>query len=97
MVFAGRPALAPTAIGDDVWVGYGAIILAGVTIGRGAVIAAGSVVTSDVLPYSIVAGVPARAKKYRFAAEDVVIHDNALRASPSRGMPASRRRQIERE
>lgn len=54
---------------DDVWLGYGSIILSGVTIGQGSVIAAGTVVTKDVLPYSIVAGVPARIIKYRFREE----------------------------
>ncbi|MBL0744032.1 acyltransferase [Chryseolinea sp. Jin1] len=48
------------SIGDDVWVGCGVQILAGVTIGNGAVVAAGSVVTKDVDPYTIVAGVPAK-------------------------------------
>jgi acetyltransferase-like isoleucine patch superfamily enzyme len=52
-------------IGNDVWVGAKAIILAGVTIGEGAVIAAGSVVTKDVEPYAIVAGVPAKLIKHR--------------------------------
>jgi phosphonate metabolism protein (transferase hexapeptide repeat family) len=53
-------------IGHDVWIGHGAIILPEVTIGHGAVIAAGSVVSKDVAPYSIVAGVPARHIKWRF-------------------------------
>lgn len=44
----------PVIIEDDVWVGTGAIILKGVTIGRGSIVAAGSVVTQDVLPYTIV-------------------------------------------
>lgn len=53
-------------IGDDVWIGYGAIIMSGVNIGQGAVIAAGAVVTKDVPPYAIVGGVPANVIKYRF-------------------------------
>lgn len=53
-------------IKDDVWIGYGSIILAGITIGQGAVIAAGSVVVKDVEPYSIVGGNPAQHIKYRF-------------------------------
>lgn len=52
-------------IGDDVWFGYGAMILSGVTIGQGAVIGAGSVVCDDVPPYAVVGGVPARFIKYR--------------------------------
>ena len=54
---------------DDVWLGYGATVLSGVHIGQGAVVAAGSVVTKDVLPYAIVAGVPAKVIKYRFSPE----------------------------
>ncbi|WP_217640886.1 DapH/DapD/GlmU-related protein [Curtobacterium sp. MCBA15_001] len=50
----------PITIGDDVWIGAGATILKGVSIGTGAVIAAGSIVTKDVAPFRIVAGVPAR-------------------------------------
>ena len=50
----------------DNWIGANAIILKGVTIGRGAVVAAGAIVTSNVEPYSIVGGVPARKIKMRF-------------------------------
>jgi acetyltransferase-like isoleucine patch superfamily enzyme len=50
----------PVQIEDDVWIGFNAAILKGVTIGRGAVVAAGCVVTRDVAPYAIVAGNPAR-------------------------------------
>jgi acetyltransferase-like isoleucine patch superfamily enzyme len=53
-------------IGDDVWIGFGAVILSGVKIGRGAVIAAGAVVTKDVDAYDIVAGSPARPVSRRF-------------------------------
>lgn len=60
-----------TVIGNDVWIGYGAIILDGVKIEDGAVIAAGSVVTKDVSPYSVVAGVPAKHIKFRFN-QDVI-------------------------
>lgn len=56
-------------VDDDVWIGYGAIILSGVHIGQGAVIAAGAVVSSDVPPYAIVGGVPAKVIKYRFSDE----------------------------
>lgn len=49
-----------TTIGNDVWIGVKAIILPGITIGDGAVIAGGAVVTKDVEPYKIVAGVPAK-------------------------------------
>lgn len=52
--------LAPVFIGDDVWIGAGAIVLPGVSLGVGAVVAAGAVVTHDVAPYGVVAGVPAR-------------------------------------
>lgn len=51
---------APVTIGNHVWIGTNAIILKGVTIGDGAIVAAGAVVTRDVAPNSIVAGVPAR-------------------------------------
>ena len=56
-------------IGNDVWIGHGAIILPGVTVGAGAVVAAGAVVTKDVAPYQIVAGVPAKVIKARFSPE----------------------------
>ena len=56
----------PITVKDDVWIGCGAIILSGVTIGQGAVIAAGAVVTKDVEPYAIVGGVPAKLIRYRF-------------------------------
>jgi acetyltransferase-like isoleucine patch superfamily enzyme len=53
-------------IGNDVWIGMGAMILSGVSVGDGAVIAARSVVTKDVPPYSIVGGNPARVIRLRF-------------------------------
>ena len=65
------------SIGSDVWIGYRVIVMQGVTIGHGAVIGAGSVVTKDVPPYAIVAGVPAKFIKSRFS-DDIV---NRLLAS----------------
>jgi hypothetical protein len=56
-------------LGSDVWIGARAIVLKGVGIGHGAVVAAGAVVSRDVGPYRIVAGVPAREVRPRFAPE----------------------------
>ncbi|MGI8484020.1 MAG: acetyltransferase [Thermomicrobiales bacterium] len=53
-------------IGNDVWIGHAAIIMPGVTIGNGAVIGSAAVVTKDVLPYTIVGGVPAKPIRDRF-------------------------------
>jgi len=58
-------------IGNDVWIGYGAIILSGVRIGDGAVVAAGAVVTTDIEPYTIVIGNPARPTRKRFDEETI--------------------------
>jgi acetyltransferase-like isoleucine patch superfamily enzyme len=59
----------PTVIGNDVYIGVGAIVLSGVTIGDGAVIGAGAVVSKPVPPYAVVAGSPARIIRYRFERE----------------------------
>jgi acetyltransferase-like isoleucine patch superfamily enzyme len=68
-------------VGDDVWIGYGAIILSGVTIGEGAVIASGAVVTKDVEPYVVVGGNPARTICPRFAdPAELEIHRMAIAA-----------------
>ena len=58
-------------IGHDVWIGHAASICDNVTIGTGAIIAAGAVVTSDVAPYSIVGGVPAKFIRNRFETEQI--------------------------
>ena len=63
--FADRRA-AKVTIGNDCWIGHGVIILPSVTVGDGAVIAAGAVVSRNVLPYTIVGGVPARPIRKRF-------------------------------
>nr|WP_286239885.1 DapH/DapD/GlmU-related protein [Neptuniibacter halophilus] len=66
MIFSGRPVLDSTTIASDVWIGARTTIMAGISIGEGAIIAANSVVTHDVEPYCIYAGVPARKIKDRF-------------------------------
>ena len=53
-------------VGNDVWIGYGAVIMSGVTIGDGAIIGTRAVVTKDVAPYTIVGGVPAKPIRKRF-------------------------------
>lgn len=56
----------PVTLGHDVWLGHNVTVLAGVSIGNGAAVGAGAVVTKDVAPYTIVAGVPARPIRQRF-------------------------------
>jgi len=65
-------------IGQDVWIGFGAIVLSGVSVGRGSIVGAGAVVTGDVDPYSIVAGNPARVTGRRFNPVDVARHEALL-------------------
>lgn len=55
-----------TIIGNDVWIGANAIILAGVNVGDGAIIGANSLVTEDIEPYAIVHGIPAKFSRFRF-------------------------------
>ena len=78
VIFSGRPELRRTTVDDDVWIGYGAVVLTGVKIGRGAIVAANSVVTKDVPPYSIVAGAPARLLRDRFEPRERSVHDQML-------------------
>lgn len=65
-------------IEDDVWIGYGVIILSPVRIGRGSIIAAGSTVIKDVPPYNIVGGCPAKFIKYRFTEKEIIEHEQLL-------------------
>ena len=60
------PALQPTIIGNDVWIGSHVAIKQGIKIGDGAVIGSGALVTKEVSPYTVVGGVPAHIIKYRF-------------------------------
>jgi hypothetical protein len=61
----------PTVIGNDVWIGRDAVIFDGITIGHGAVIGTRAVVTKDVRPYAVVAGIPAKEIRRRFTDEQV--------------------------
>ena len=65
------PTKGDTVIGNDVWVGYNATIMAGVRIGDGAIIATNSTVTKDVEPYTIVGGNPAKEIKKRFSFDHI--------------------------
>lgn len=64
-------ATGPVVLENDVWIGNGAILMAGITVGNGAVIGAGSVVTKSVKPYEIWAGVPAKQIGKRFSDEEI--------------------------
>ena len=75
--FRERRRAKPVTIGHDVWVGHGAVILPGVSVGNGAVIGANAVVSHDVPAYTIVAGVPARPLRRRFS-EEVAARIEAL-------------------
>lgn len=68
----------PVVIEDDVWVGAGATILKGVRLGRGSIVAAGAIVTQNVPPYAIVAGVPARIVRFRFDLDAILQHEAVL-------------------
>ncbi len=68
-------------VGDDVWIGFGAIVLSGVSIGRGAVVAAGAVVRGDVAPYTIIGGNPATPIGRRFTSADDIARHEAMIAS----------------
>jgi hypothetical protein len=61
------------SLGNDVWIGHGAVVLAGVTLGNGAAIGAGAVVSHDVPPFAIAVGVPAKLLRFRFPPEIVEV------------------------
>lgn len=86
-----EPTLSLAKIGHDVWIGHGAVIMAGVKVGHGAIIARNAVVTKDVEPYQIVGGNPAKPIRFRFdedtrkallASEWWNLENEALRALP---------------
>jgi len=70
--FRERRRAKPVIIGNDVWIGHGAVIMPGVKVGDGAVVGANAVVTRDVAAYSIVAGAPARRLRDRFPPQVVI-------------------------
>lgn len=65
-------------VNEDVWIASRVTILKGVTIGRGSIIAAGAVVSRDVMPYSVVGGVPARFIKFKWTLNQVLEHEKKL-------------------
>ncbi len=69
---------ADVVINEDVWIASRVTILKGVNVGRGAIIAAGAVVNKDVLPYSVVGGVPAKFIKFKWSLEQVLEHERIL-------------------
>ncbi|NKE57997.1 CatB-related O-acetyltransferase [Lentzea sp. PSKA42] len=67
----GAPSRGDTVVGNDVWIGYQALIMPGVHIGNGAIIASGSVVVSDVPAYGVVGGNPAKVLKKRYSDPEI--------------------------
>ena len=65
-------------VGEDAWVGAGTILLSHCKIGRGAVVAAGAVVSKEVPPYAVVAGIPAKIIATRFSVEQILKHEAIL-------------------
>jgi virginiamycin A acetyltransferase len=65
-------------IEDDVWIGFGAIVMSGVRIGRGSIIASGSIVQNDVPPYSIFAPARGCVIRSRFTPEQIERHESGL-------------------
>jgi acetyltransferase-like isoleucine patch superfamily enzyme len=68
----------PVIIEDDVWIGFRATILKGVTVGRGSIVAAGALVIEDVPRYAIVGGVPARVLRMRWSEDEIAEHERRL-------------------
>jgi acetyltransferase-like isoleucine patch superfamily enzyme len=81
IIFSGRPEALNTVIDADVWIGACSTLIGGVHIGRGSVVAAGSVVTRNVPPFCVVAGVPARIMRKRFDDHGEDIHSQMLDGS----------------
>lgn len=71
-------------IDEDCWIGAGSILLPNIHIGRGTVVGAGAVVTKDTLPYSVVAGVPAKVIGVKFDLQSCIEHEKCLYASTER-------------
>jgi acetyltransferase-like isoleucine patch superfamily enzyme len=79
---------------DDIWVGSCAVILKGVRVGRGSIVAAGAVVNKDVLPYSIVGGVPAKRISIRFGNKEMIMSHEAKLYPPEKRLSADRLEEI---
>ena len=63
---------------SDVWIGMNVTLLAGITVGRGATLAAGTVVTKDVVPYSLTGGVPGKFIKFKWTIDEIIKHEACL-------------------
>nr|QOS27048.1 streptogramin A acetyltransferase [Vibrio parahaemolyticus] len=95
IIFSGVPKPMTTIIGDDVWIGHMVSIKAGITIGEGSIIGSNSMVTHNIPPYEVWAGVPARKIKDRFSSkEDKKNHQSVLNEYNSTGFIPKSDREI---
>ena len=97
IIYSARPQHPITTIQNDVWIATRSTILAGITIGTGSIVSAGSVVTKDIPPNSIAAGIPAKIVRKRFTELDFEKHLRVVNAKAQEGSYCNTDRRMDLE